>query len=365
MADGVQPIVIKRIKKVAGGHHGGAWKVAYADFVTAMMAFFLLLWLLSTTTPEQKLGLAEYFTPTVGIKDSMGIGFKGGLKQSELGRAKSDLVDPGLVASAVKQGDAPEAPNAQQGKSDPDAQDAAPAKKTEEIIEEDTENFKTATADIKQAIQENKDLKDYQNNIVIQDTPEGLKIDMIDDPQKPMFLPGSGTLSDMGKKVLDSMANMIMKTPNNISISGHTDAGASTVNPNYTNWELSADRALSARRFLSTTQLEQERVTKISALADKELLTPQEPQSPRNRRITLILLRGSYFRDPKAAPTTRTLLSVPKAEVKTEEPVKAAPPPAPVSKPGAGKSIFNPTIAPASPKPEVKPGGDGRRGILE
>src|SRR5215475_8678814 len=103
--EGLRPIIVKKIKKGGGGHHGGAWKVAYADFVTAMMAFFLLLWLLNVTSPEQKMGLAEYFTPTIGIKDSMGIGFKGGLKPSEAGRSKNDLTAVGLVAGAIKQGD--------------------------------------------------------------------------------------------------------------------------------------------------------------------------------------------------------------------------------------------------------------------
>jgi chemotaxis protein MotB len=364
MAEQVQPIVIKKIKKGGHGHHGGAWKVAYADFVTAMMAFFLLLWLLSSTTPEQKAGLAEFFTPTIGLKDSMGIGFKGGVKQSEPGRSKNDLTEVGLVASSVKQGDAPDAPNAQQGQSDPEAEAAAAAIKSEEVMPEDTEEFKATSQDIKQALDQDKDLKEYQNNIIIQDTPEGLKIDMIDDPQKPMFLPGGAVLTDMGKKVLDSMANMIMKTPNNITINGHTDAGGGTENPLYTNWELSADRANGARRFLSTTQLEPERVMKVVALAGKELLTPQEPNSPRNRRITFILLRGSYFRDPKAMPTTRTLLSVPSATVKKEEPTPEKKTEQPASPTNTGKSIFNPANVP-QPPPSSSSAPDTSRGILQ
>jgi len=318
MAENEPPIIIKRIKKAAHGHHGGAWKVAYADFVTAMMAFFLLLWLLNVTTPEQKMGLAEYFTPTIGIKDSMGIGFKGGLKASEAGRAKNDLVAVGLVRGQVKQGDTPDVPNSQTGKSDPNATDAAPAKKPEEIVE-DAEDFKTAEEGIKQALQEDPELKDFQNNVIIQDTPEGLKIDMIDDSKKPMFVPGSAVLSEAGKKIIDSMARVIVNAPNNISIHGHTDSVPNPGNQQYTNWELSADRANAARRFLSTTQIEPERVIKVVGQADKELLNASEPQSPRNRRITVILVRGSYFRDQKGAPITRGLLTVPEAKIKKEE----------------------------------------------
>lgn len=359
-----QPIIIKRIKKGGHGHHGGAWKVAYADFVTAMMAFFLLLWLLNTTTPEQKMGLAEYFTPTIGIKDSQGIGFKGGVKQSEAGKSKNDLTQVGLVAGSVKQGDAPDAPNAQKGESAPDAENAAVAKQKEEDVVEDAEQFQSASQEIKQALQEDKDLKDYQNNVVIQDTPEGLKIDVIDDPQRPMFVPGAAVMTDQGKKVLDSMANMITKTPNNITINGHTDASKSVANPQYTIWELSTDRANSARRFLATTQLEPERVVKVSGMADRELLTPQEPNNPRNRRITIVLMRGSYFRDPKTMPTTRGLLSVPKAHIKKDEKKDNGPEASAPTTMLKEDSIFNPSNN--VPVPEQKqPEGTSRPTIFE
>ncbi len=339
MADD-QAIIIKKIKKGGGGHHGGAWKVPYADFVTAMMAFFLLLWLLSVTTPEQKMGLAEYFTPTIGIKDSMGIGQKGGLHSSEAGKSKNDLTEVGLVVGQVKQGDVAAAPNAQKGENDPNAEDMSKNEKVADTTE-DADEMQGAAQDIKQALDTDEELKEYKNNVVIQDTPEGLKIDMIDDAKKPMFVPGGAVLTDTGKKVLDTMARMVSKTPNNISIKGHTDSPSSTDNPQYSIWELSADRANSSRRMLATTQLEPERVVKIEALADKELLVPSEPTNPRNRRVTITILRGSYFRDPKAMPTTRSLLSVPDAKIKKDEPKKKDAPPPQDTAPKEG-SIFNP-----------------------
>jgi len=316
-----QAIIVKRIKKVSGGHHGGAWKVAYADFVTAMMAFFLLLWLLSATTTAQKMGLAEYFTPTIGIKDSMGIGIKGGLKSSEAGKSKNDLVEVGLVVGQVKQGDTVGTPNNIDGESDPEAEASGNGEKTLDNAE-DAEYMDSVAQEVKQALDNPEELQDYKNNIIVQDTPEGLKIDMIDDERKPMFVPSGAILTDNGKKVLDSMARMVAKTPNNIVIKGHTDSPSFTQNPQYTIWELSADRANSARRMLSTTQLEPERVVKVEGLADKELLVPQEPTNPRNRRITILILRGSYFRDPKAVSTTKSILSVPEAKIKKEEPKK-------------------------------------------
>jgi chemotaxis protein MotB len=324
MADNLPPIIIKRIKKVAGGHHGGAWKVAYADFVTAMMAFFLLLWLLNVTSPETRAGIADFFTPTIGIKDSKGIGFQGGLSNSEKGISKSDLAPVGIVVGQVKQGPTPEAPaDTPAVKPDETAESTASAAKAENT--EDADQFKQASEQISQSLREDPDLKDYQQSVVVQDTPEGMKIDLIDDAKKPMFVPGGAQLTDMGKKVLDSMANIVSKTPNNITIVGNTDSAGATSNPNYTNWELSVDRANAARKFLSTTQLEGDRVAKIIGLADKELLVPQEPTNPRNRRVTIIVMRGSYFRDPKAATTTRTLLSTPSGPVKKEEPPPAAP----------------------------------------
>jgi chemotaxis protein MotB len=327
MANG--DIIIKKIKKGGhGGHHGGAWKVAYADFVTAMMAFFLLLWLINVTTPAQKMGLAEFFTPTMGIKDSMGIGFKGGKKASpDVGRANTDLNAVGLVEGQIHQGPVSAAPDpTTPAKPDPDAESTSNDKKAKEDGNDpdgqDAEALKAAAADVKQALEQDPTLESYKNNVVVQDAPEGLKIDMIDDEKVPMFIPGGAVLTDTGKKVLDSMANIIVKTPNNVSINGHTDASGATSSPQYTNWELSADRANAARRFFVTTQLQPERVQKVAGLADRDLLTPQEPASPRNRRITVILLRGSYFRDPKTMPTTRALLSVPDAKIKVDAPKK-------------------------------------------
>jgi chemotaxis protein MotB len=364
MADtALAPIIIKRIKKGGHGHHGGAWKVAYADFVTAMMAFFLLLWLLNVTTPEQKRGIADYFTPTIGIKDSKGIGFKGGKMAGPKGVSTQNMTAPGIVIGQVRQGAAPKAPDDTNAKvitnnEAPTAPENSTAPATAKPSEEDAQNnkevkededsnqFKTTSEDVKQALEQDPDLQAFKNNVVVQDTPEGLKIDLIDDPKRSMFIPGGATLTDAGKKVLDSMASIVSKTPNQISILGHTDASGATTNPQYTNWELSADRANAARRALITTQIEPERVAKVVGLADHDLLTPQEPASPRNRRITIVLMRGAYFRDAKSQPATRALLTVSDAKVKKEEPSAPAAPAEP-AKP-AGPSIFD-QATPLSP----------------
>lgn len=296
MADAAPTIVIKKIKKGGHGHHGGAWKVAYADFVTAMMAFFLLLWLLASTSEGQKKAIADYFTPTVGLKDEMGIGFEGGTSPSEDGTNKSDLAPPGLVPGQVQQGPTPDVPK-------------------EALIESDNEGklFEKAEQEMKQAIESDPNLRKFSENIRMEQTPEGLKLEMIDDDKHPMFLPGSVSLSDFGQKILSAMTPLIKKMPNLISITGHTDS-TPLGKLGYTNWELSSDRANSARRFLIGQGLHERRIGKIVGRADQELKLPEVPSSPRNRRIEIILLKGSHMTQaPSMLPAPRALLSVPRA----------------------------------------------------
>lgn len=289
-------IIIKKIKKGGDGHHGGAWKVAYADFVTAMMAFFLLLWLLASTSESQKEGIAEYFTPTVGLRDSMGIGFEGGESPNQEGIKKDDSSPLSIVQNASPKGQSPE-------------------KDKQTLIEADQESqlFEQAREELKKAFEEDPSLRAFKDQIIVEQTPEGLKIDVQDSDKKPMFISGSAQMSDFGKLVMEKLANIIEKMPNYISVTGHTDAEKLAArNGTYTNWELSADRANSARRELVRTGMEDERVGKVQGLAATDLLLPEEPMSERNRRITIILLRGSYF-GPSSYLKNRpeSLLSVP------------------------------------------------------
>lgn len=350
--EGHAPIIIKRITKVAGGHHGGAWKVAYADFVTAMMAFFLLLWLLATTTPVQRAGIAEYFTPTVGLKDSKGIGFQGGLTPNEVGTSRTSLTPPGLVAGQIKQGPQAAPPSPQQDTVSSEQQDSgastilpegAQAKAKDE---KDAEALKKAEEAMQKMLEENAELQQMKKNIIITNTPEGLKIDVVDDPQKPIFLEGTATMTDNGRLIFRSISGVIVKTRNQISITGHTERSADAAGATYTSWELSADRANATRRFLTSNLLETKRVARVIGMSDKELLLPKEPLNPRNRRISIVLLRGTQLVDPKDMSSNRDLLSVPEVDTKKLAP-KAPPPPPPkptapieMPQPAAG-SIFH------------------------
>ncbi len=323
-------IIIKKVKKVSGGHHGGAWKVAYADFVTAMMAFFLLLWLLSTTSPEARSGLADYFTPTTGLKDAKGIGVKGGLSPNEQGTSKSTLTDPGIVVGRVPQGPDPTDPTKKINDTPDDIQTGRESEPTVSSAEDaqldkqdnsgdkgsddgDSEEFRQIEKEVMNAFEQSPDLKDFKNNIVITHTPEGLKIDMVDSEDKPMFAPGSALMSEAGKQVMKAVADIVSTTTNKVSISGHTDAGAFAATDTYTNWELSADRANASRRYLSNIGVERGRFAKIQGMADRDLLLQNEPTSPRNRRISLTLMRGEHVQANEVKPTSRGLLSLPEA----------------------------------------------------
>jgi len=273
--------IIKKVKKISGGgHHGGAWKVAYADFVTAMMAFFLLLWLLSTSSKATLEGIAEFFTPTIGITGAQGIGFAGGETAAAQGKARSTMSDPGVVTGANPSGAVAQAPDAQ-----------APTQNNEE-----DNLFKKGGSAMEQMMTQDVEMQKYIDNVTIQQTPEGLKIDLIDSEKYPMFEPGSANLSEHGQLILGKITPIIKRMPNYMSITGHTDGSpAESGSTSYTNWELSTDRANAARRYLMQVGLEAERPKKIVGMGDKELLIPSEPRSPRNRRISMIMLRGSHI----------------------------------------------------------------------
>ncbi len=294
MAAGKEPtIIIKKIKKVSGGHHGGAWKVAYADFVTAMMAFFLLLWLLSSTSEAQKEGIADYFTPTTAIGSGTGMGSGGGTTSTD-GTDKSDK-----STVAVIKGGTP----------------AGPGKNTKDtIIDADLEQaeFDKTQEQIKQAMEELQD--ELAQNVLIKITPEGLQIDVVDSDKHPMFNPGTPNLSPFGQDVLTKISKVIERLPNYIAISGHTDAEVLNARGgSYTNWELSSERANTARRFINTKSIDEERIMRVQGRAATELLKPEDPLSPTNRRVTLLLLRGDHWKGSSYQQNTPgSLISAPK-----------------------------------------------------
>ena len=287
-----RPIIIKRIKKVSGGHHGGAWKVAYADFVTAMMAFFLLLWLLAQVPKEKLVGIADYFKPTIGVKQKAGIGTKGAVGEIEVGIKTKAANTPAVMPGAPdSEGDVAKTPE------NDDDNDKLHINKTdaEEIAQKvEEQHFEEIKKELNDAIDKSPELKQFKDNLQIKQTAEGLQIEITDLGNTSMFEVGSSNLKPEIKPLLAKVSETISKVDNKVSITGHTDSlGYKGTNNGYSNWELSSDRANASRRFLSENGLDANRVFKVEGKADREPLIKKDPASAQNRRISIILLKKS------------------------------------------------------------------------
>lgn len=310
-------IIIKKIKRVEGGHHGGAWKVAYADFVTAMMAFFLLLWLLNVTTDEQKAMISSYFAPTdprIAENFSGAGGVMGGLTMSPDGAMTSD-VEPITSQQAM--------PTEGAGKvegSEGNRDKSEEERNAEALDRTDQKMFNETQQRIKQAIEENPELKDLAANLLMDMTPEGLRIQIVDQEGKPMFELGSAKPLPPAIKLMRLISFAVRGLPNKISVRGHTDSKPYGKDAAYTNWELSADRANASRRILlegdATGKLDPLRIENVQGKADREHLVASDPFNARNRRISIILLKQSLAPGIKHEPTKQ---GTPKPEPKKKE----------------------------------------------
>jgi chemotaxis protein MotB len=276
MADDTQrPIVIKRIKKVSGGgHSGGAWKIAYADFVTAMMAFFLLMWLLGSTTKAQMEGIAQYFkTP---LKVALAGGTGSGDSSSVIKGGGTDLT---RRTGQVKQGEV-------EAKKTINLE----ANRTEQVKQESArlENLK---ATLEKAIASNPKMAQFKKQLKVDITSEGLRIQIVDDKNRPMFDSGGAVMKPYTRDILREIGKTLNEVPNRISLSGHTDAvGYSGGERGYSNWELSADRANASRRELVAGGLEEGKVLRVVGLGSAVPFDKEDPNASVNRRISIIVM---------------------------------------------------------------------------
>ncbi len=311
MATNAAPIIVRRKKGGDhGAHHGGAWKVAYADFVTAMMAFFLLLWLLNSTTQEQRSGISEYFNAASVSRTTSGAGqILGGAtitldgpqrgrgapvglpvpspdsKPSEQDAESEDRVEAGTRDERVKDPDNagrnPEAPKKELTQS-----------QMEEIMRRREERmFEEVEQALKRAVETRPELRRLAENLIVERTEEGLRIQIVDQDQTSMFARGSAVPYQHTRQLLEMVAHAVAGLPNKIAISGHTDATPYARGSSYTNWELSTDRAHAARREMLHFGLAGERITRVVGRADTEHLVKDDPESARNRRLSITLLR--------------------------------------------------------------------------
>jgi chemotaxis protein MotB len=280
-------IVVKRYKKSAHGHHGGSWKVAFADFAMAMMAFFLLMWLMGATTEKQKGAISEYFNNPSSIQGASPvpspspINGPGGASTSmiKVGGGMELHHDPSAPAEPV-----PPAPGAQV---DMTPEESAAAK--EKAERDDAERLEGLMAQLKEGIDMRESLAQFKDQILLDVTPEGVRIQIIDHERRSMFPSGSAVLEGFSADILKELSSIIDNVPNRISISGHTDIRP-LVKLNYSNWELSSDRANAARRALLEGGLPPAKIGRVVGLSSSTLLEPNEPENPVNRRISIVVM---------------------------------------------------------------------------
>jgi chemotaxis protein MotB len=292
-----RPLILKKVVEDGShGHHGGAWKVAYADFVTAMMAFFLLLWLLSTSSEETLKGLAEYFSESIAQVGPPG-GVGGTLQgltvvPDAVPRTPASLLDLQPTA-AVGKVDRPDPEQIELGsaRSVAPSEDDDPQALEEALRRREVERFESAKRAIEAALSSAPDeLKRLKDSLVFDQTPEGLRIQIVDREQYAMFPLGSDVMYPHTRRLLALVAQAVRGMPNRISIRGHTDARPFAPGAGYDNWRLSSDRANATRLALVEAGLDPGRIAEVVGRADAEPLVPAAPNDPRNRRISLVLL---------------------------------------------------------------------------
>ncbi len=265
----VQPIIIIKRKKVykADGHHGGAWKIAYADFVTAMMAFFLLMWLLNATTEDQRKGLADYFSPTIPISRISG-GGSDGLNGSSI-FTEETYAKMGTGAAQEKTVN-------------------APADKDQTTSPEDGQAIADNLQNLKQSL--NGDSRQLSEHLLIKMSPEGIILEITDSDDMPLFQVGRSEPTALLDSLLELVSESFDGFENDIKIVGHTDNRRYRNGASYDNWNLSADRANTARRLLVHTGITPDRIREVAGKADTDLLIPENPSAAQNRRISITIL---------------------------------------------------------------------------
>jgi len=275
MADeGMRPIIVKRIKKTAGGHHGGAWKIAYADFVTAMMAFFLLMWLLGSTTKGDLNGISEFFkTP---LKVAMAGGSGSGDSTSILQGGGQDLT---RKAGQVKRG------------AEADKKKSLDMKSAKAAVEaQEKARLTELKKKLEQVINASPLLQKYKDQLLLDITSEGLRIQIVDEKNRPMFALANANLQPYTKEILHAIGFVLNTVPNRIGLSGHTDSTPYMSDASYSNWELSADRANASRRELVAGGMDDNKVLRVVGLASAVNLDRKDPFNPINRRISILVM---------------------------------------------------------------------------
>src|SRR5450830_223639 len=314
MADeGLRPIIVKRIKKGGGGHHGGAWKIAYADFVTAMMAFFLLMWLLGSTTKGDLNGISEYFkTP---LKVAMAGGSGSGDSSSIIKGGGKDLT---RTDGQVKASDDPQVKK---------TYNLTAAKAALEA--EENQRLKALKERIENKIEANPLLKKYKDQLLLDITSEGLRIQIVDEQNRPMFALAKAELQPYTRDILHVIGIVLNEVPNKIGLSGHTDSTPYFSDTGYSNWELSSERANASRRELIIGGMDEKKILRVVGLASAANLDRKDPFNPINRRISIIVMNKKTEEMVMRDNASQTIADAPAED-------DDAPAAVPAAKPAAG-----------------------------
>jgi chemotaxis protein MotB len=314
--DSQPPIIVRKIKRVHGGHHGGEWKVAYADFMTAMMAFFLVMWILGQGTREQKAAISEYF------------------KNPSMTPGTATMAPPGREGpggasdSAIKLGGAMDMSHGKGKERHSGPATSISHKTPQELAKQakaqDMARLEELMAQMSAAIEKSQALAPFKDQLLLDITSEGLRIQIVDKLNRPMFDTASNHMKPYSEMILRELAAFVNKVPNKIGISGHTDNTPYSQNAEYGNWELSADRANAARRALLSGGMAGDKVARVVGLADSVPFDKQHPDAPFNRRISLIVMTKEAS-DAALSPETARL-NTPSDDAAPAAPNAAMPP---------------------------------------
>ena len=299
------PFVIKKVKKTEHPHHGGAWKIAYADFVTAMMAFFLLLWLISMTTPEQKKGIADYFAPpNVSESNSGAGGVLAGTALDNDNQAKLQGSPTEAKAFTAPSNDHPGPLLSVKGGSDAVMGPPDDSKSTSkvDINSKFDQQFKAAAESIRQAWQAMPQVTDIAQNLRIDQTKDGLNIKIMDQDGRRMFPEGSKFPIEAVRQAIAAVAPILQKLPNQIQISGHTASGGKAGTAGYGPWELSMDRADSVRQILGELGLSDDHISSVTGRSSADPLFPNDPYLSGNERVEITVLYSAPPVPPNLSP---------------------------------------------------------------
>ena len=357
-ATGRPIIVVRRARRRNVEHHGGAWKVAYADFVTAMMAFFLVMWLVTAVSKDQRAAIFEYFKnpsmePGKSVKPAPGQFGPGGASTSPIDlhggldsihARVSSIADIGATAAPTpNRRDQTEDGAAGKTGHDPSltAEQERQAREKQQALER--QQLESLMAQLRQAVSKSQALEPFKDQLLLDITPEGVRIQIVDAQNRPMFDLGSARLRDYTADILHELAPYLDSVPNRISLTGHTDTRAYAGTASYTNWELSADRANAARRALSSAGLPDDKVARVVGLGSSVLFDKANPQNPINRRISIVVMTRRAEQDalktdvasatpgPQGNDTTASTAAGASASTNAPTAITNAPAPAPVA----------------------------------